>query len=84
MRYADIPGAKQRAVMRGRARITPKYSVEITLYNFDGVYICGVIWDPYLPSPSKRKALANKIDTAVAPFYAKALEAAGLLEGDAS
>ena len=83
MTFANIPGAAQRAIMRRRARITPKYSVEITLYNFDGVYICEVIWDPYLPSPSKQKALANKIDTVLAPFQEKALEIAGLLEGDA-
>lgn len=46
MLIADIPGARQRAVMRRRARITPKYSVEITLYDFDGIYLSEVIWDP--------------------------------------
>jgi hypothetical protein len=84
MKIADIPGARQRAIMRGRARITHKYSVEITLYDFEGVYPIEVIWTPHLPSPSKQKALAHKIDTALVPFAAKVLEIAGLLESDAS
>lgn len=84
MQFADISGAGRCAIMRGRARITHKYSVEITLYDFDGVYLTEVIWAPHLPSPSKQKALANKVNAALVPFHAKALEIAGLLEGDAS
>jgi hypothetical protein len=84
MLVADIPGARQRAVMRGRARITPKYSVEITLYDFDDVYLNEVIWAPHLPSPGKQKALAHKINAALLPFHAKALEVAGPLEGESS
>ena len=83
MQFADIPGAGRCAIMRRRARITHKYSVEITLYDFDGVYLTEVIWDPHLPSPSKQKALAHKINAALVPFHGKALEIAGLLEGDA-
>lgn len=81
MLIADIPGARQRVVMRRRARITPKYSVEITLYDFDGACPIEVIWDPCLPSPSKQRALVRKIDAALYPFYVKALEMAGLLAG---
>ena len=81
MHIADIPGASQRAVLRGRARITPKYSVEITLYDFDGSYPIEVIWDPHLPSPAKQKALASKIDAALVPYYVKLFELGGLLGG---
>ena len=84
MDIADIPGAHQRAVMRGRTRITPKYTIEITLYDFDGVYPVEVLWDPHLPSPAKQKALTRKIDAALTPYLAKGLELGGLLEsGDA-
>ena len=84
MLFADLPGAHLCAVMRARTRITPKYSIEITLYDFDGVYPIEVIWDPCLPSLAKQKALAHKINAALVPFHAKALEIAGLLEGEAS
>ena len=80
MLISDIPGADQRAVMHGSVRVTPKYTVEITLYHFDGVYAIEVIWDPHLPSPAKQKALARKIDAALTPYLAKALELGGLLE----
>ncbi len=84
MLFADIPGANERAMMRGRARITPKYILEITLYDFDGVYATEVIWDPYLPSPAKQKALARKVDVALAPYFLKVLQRSGLLDGGAA
>ena len=84
MTIADIHGARQRVVMRDRARITPKYTIEITLYDFDGVYATEVIWNPYLPSAAKQKALARKVDLALAPYYAKVLQQGGLLEGGAA
>jgi hypothetical protein len=84
MRIAEIPGARQRAVMRGRARITPKYILEITLYDFDGIYTTEVIWDPHLPSPARQQALARKVDTALAPYFMKVLQRSGLLDGDAA
>lgn len=81
MPIADVPGASQRVVARSRVRITPKYTLEIRIYDFDGVYPIEVIWDPYLPSPTKQKLLARKVDAALAPHYAKLLELVGLLEG---
>ena len=84
MLFADIPGARERVVMRGRARITPKYTIEIALYDFDGVHAAEVIWDPHLPSPAKQKALARKVDAALAPYYAKVLQLGGLLDGGAA
>lgn len=84
MLIADIPGASQRAVMCGRVRVTSKYIMEITLYDFDGVYPVEVLWDPHLPSPAKQKALTRKIDEALTPYLTKALELGGRLErGDA-
>ena len=84
MQIAEIPGARERVVMRGRARITPNYTVEITLYDFDGVHATEVIWDPYLPSRAKQKALARKVYVALAPYYAKLLQLGGLLDGGAA
>lgn len=84
MTIAEIPGARERVVIRGRARITPKYTTEITLYDFDGVHTTEVIWAPYLPSPAKQKALARKVDLALAPYYAKVFQQGGLLEGGAA
>ena len=82
MTFANIPGADQRVVMRGRVRMTAKYTVEICLYDFDGVYANEVLWTPYLPSPARRKMLASKVDAALAPYFAKALQLGGLLDGD--
>ena len=84
MQIAEIHGARQRVVMRGRARITPKYTIEIALYDFDGIHATEVIWDPYLPSPAKQKALAPKVEMALAPYYAKVLQLGGLLDGGAA
>ncbi|MBC2652363.1 hypothetical protein [Novosphingobium aerophilum] len=84
MRIADIPGASQRAVMRGRVRVTSKYHIEITLYDFDGVFPVEVIWDPRLPSPAKQQALARKVDVALAPYCAKVLQLGRLLDGGAA
>ncbi len=80
MLISDIRGAGQRALMRGSVRVTPKYTMEITLYDFDGVYATEVIWTPYLPSPAKRKALAPKINAALTPYITKSLELGGLLK----
>jgi hypothetical protein len=82
MKIADIPGAGQRVVMRGRVRMTAKYTIEISLYDFDGVYANEVLWTPYLPSPARRKMLASKVDAALAPYFARALQLGGLLDGD--
>ena len=84
MLIADIPGASERVVARSRVRITPKYILEISLYDFDGVYPIEVIWDPHLPSPTKQKSLARKVDVALIPYYEKVLELGSLLETGAS
>ena len=77
MQIADIPGARERVVMRGRARITHMYTID----DFGGVHATEVIWDPYLPSPAKQKVLARKISRVLC---AKELEHCGLLEGGAA
>ena len=84
MQRAHIPGADERAVMRGCARITPKYAVEITLYDFSGVYPIEVIWDPNLPSATKQKKLADKVNAALQPYALKALELGGSFHGGAA
>ena len=80
MLIADVPGAEQRIVMHGTARVTPKYTVEITLYDFDGTYPTECVWDPHLPSPTKMKKLSRKIDAALERFLLKALQVGGLIE----
>ena len=55
MLIADVPGAEQRIVMRGTARMTPKYSFEIKLYDFDGTYATECVWAPHQPSSTKMK-----------------------------
>jgi hypothetical protein len=84
MLLAEIPGASERVVMRGRAHITPKYTIAITLYDYEGVYPIEVIWDPHLPSPTKQKSLARKVDAALEPYHLKVLQLGGLLEGGAA
>ncbi len=81
MTIADVPGAAKRVVMQGTTRITPKYSVEITLYDFHGVLGLEFLWAPHLPSPAKLKALSARTDLAAAPYYAKMLQMTGLFEG---
>lgn len=81
MTIADVPGAAKRVVMQGTTRITPKYSVEITLYDFHGVLALEFLWDPHLPSPAKLKALAARTDRAAAPFYERMLEMNCLRQG---
>ena len=61
-----------------------KYTLEITLYDFDGAYAVEVIWDPCLPLPAKRKALARKLEAITAPYLIEALELGSLLETGAS
>lgn len=80
MLIADLPDAHQRVVMLGRAQLTAKYIIEITLYDFDGVYPIEIIWDPHLPPPAKQKKLAKAVSAALDPYYAKALHLNGLLK----
>jgi hypothetical protein len=80
MLIADVPGAEQRIVMRGTARMTPKYTVEITLYDFDGTYATECVWAPHQPSSTKMQKLSKKIDAVLAPFFLRALELGGLIE----
>ncbi len=81
MTIADVPGAAKRVVMQSTTRITQKYSVEITLWDFQGVLALEFLWDPHLPSPAKLKALAARTDRAAAPFYERMLELTGLFGG---
>ncbi len=80
MLIADVPGAEQRIVMRGTARMTPKYSFEIKLYDFDGTYATECVWAPHQPSSTKMKKLSKKVDTVLEPFLLRALELGSLLE----
>lgn len=82
MTIAKVTGAAKRVVMQGTTRITPKYSAEITLYDFHGVLALEFLWDPHLPSPAKLKDLSARTDLAAAPYYAKMRQMTRLFEGD--
>lgn len=87
MFIADVPGAEQRVVMRAEARITPKYTVEVTLYDFsdsNGAYATEFVWAPHKPSPAKMKRLSNRIDAALRPFLVEALRRSGRLKEGAA
>ena len=78
------PAAPQRSTARRLGICVYKYTLEITLYDFDGAYAVEVIWDPCLPLPAKRKALARKLEAITAPYLIEALELGSLLETGAS
>jgi hypothetical protein len=76
----DTLGADQRAVISGNIRVTSKYTIKFKIYELYGDYAGVVIWDPHLPSSTKQKALARKIDAALMPCLAKILKLGGMLE----
>lgn len=77
MQIADIPGASQRVVMRGRHRLTSKYVVEITLSVECGRKVFECVWHPQ-PSKSKQWALAPRALRAMQPYFVKAAQMDGL------
>ena len=78
MQIADIPGASQRVVIRGRARITPKYAIEIMVRENDGHHTVGYRWYPTRPSWWEIDELWQEIAEASAPYLRKAMQLGGL------
>lgn len=81
MTIANLAGSRQRRVLFRRVHLTPSYAIEISLYDYDGVYPIEVIWDPSVPSKRQFGKLAPKVDAAMAPFLAKAAQLCRLFEG---
>ena len=82
MNIEDIAGSRQRRVMHGRIRLTPTYFIEVSLYDFDGVYPIEVIWEPVLPSKAQFAGLATLVEHALAPYHEKAMLMGGLFGED--
>lgn len=72
-------GLRRRRYMYGRAYLTPAYSIEITLYDYEGVYVTSVVWDPEVPSPDELKELEPLVEEALAPYHLRVLQQAGLI-----
>lgn len=81
MNIANLAGSRQRRVLFRRVHLTPSYTIEISLYDYDGAYPIEVIWDPSVPSKHEYDKLAPKIEAALESFLVKALQLGGLLEG---
>lgn len=80
MTIYDTPRADNSVVISGFICVTPKYAIEFEIYELNGVYAGKVIWDPHMPSSTKQKALASKIDAALIPCLTEILELGILLE----
>lgn len=74
MQIADVPGARERVVMRGRARITPKYAIEIMVCEAGGYHTVVCRWYPALPPWWQIDELWQEIAEAKAPYVRKAAE----------
>ena len=72
-------GLRRRRYMYGRAYLTPAYSIEITLYDYEGVYVTSVVWDPEVPGPDELKELEPLVEEALAPYHLRVLQQAGLI-----
>lgn len=81
MTIAKLAGARQRRALFRRVHLTPSCTIEISLYDYDGVYPIEVLWDPTVPSKRQFDKLAPKVDAAMAPFLAKAAQLCRLSEG---
>ncbi len=78
MHIAYINDEHHRAVMRGRARITPKYAVEILVRENDGHHTVGYRWYPTLPPWAEIEDLSHELAEASAPYLRKAMQLGGL------
>ena len=68
-----------------RVPLTPKFAVEITLYDGGGVYPISCVWDPHKPSNGEMAALAERLAEELTPFYVAAFRLSGAMaDGGAS
>jgi hypothetical protein len=76
--YAGLPILKKQ-----RVRMSPKYAVNITLYDADRVYPISCVWDPKLPSALEMEMFHDRLQEELAPFFQTAGLHAGFLSGGA-
>lgn len=75
--YAGLPILKKK-----RVRMSPKYAVDIVLYDANRVYAISCVWDPKPPSAIEMGMLHDRIQDELAPFYEAFGQHAGFLSGD--
>ena len=82
MNITNAAGSRQRRIMHGRVTLTPNYGVDVTLYDYGGVFSIEVVWDPCVPDVAEFRQLSPRVEQALAPFHLKAFELSGLISGD--
>ena len=65
--FAHLPVLQEASV-----RVSPKYVLEIGLYDVDGDTALWLGWEPHPPSPAEENALSARIDAALVPFFHEA------------
>ena len=80
MNIEDLAGSRQRRVMHSRVFLTPDYTIEITLYDYEGLFPIEVIWEPMVPDEAEFIRLSPRIEQALTPFYEKVMILSGLIE----
>jgi hypothetical protein len=76
MNIPDWSGVRQ--LMSKRVRLTPDYSIEISLCERDGFHFVLCEWHPTRPSWAEVEALEQKVAAAKAPYLRKAMQLGGL------
>ena len=77
MNITNAAGSRQRRIMHGRVTLTPNYGVDVTLYDYGGVFSIEVVCDV-----AEFRQLSPRVEQALAPFHLKAFELSGLISGD--
>jgi hypothetical protein len=69
-------------LMRNRFRMSPKYVVEISLFDCDRLLLVCLTWYPKAPKARELETLQDQLDEAAAPFIEAAGHCSGQKEGD--
>ena len=78
------PFARLPVLNEARVPLSPKYALEMAIYDAGGNTALWLGWDPHPPSQAEEDELSDRIDEALAPFFHEAYARAGLLERGAS
>ena len=76
------PHAGLPIIMRTRHRVSPKYVVQITLFDGDGFFPISCSWFPAPPKAWELKMLDDRLAELSKPFLEAALQCAGMMESD--
>lgn len=64
--------------------MSPKYTLELALYDVDNGLAFWLGWEPYSPSEAEETELSEKIGEAIEQLFSEAYNPIGALKGDAS